>query len=76
MLLAATASGVRGDEESAVASLQKIYATITRDENQPGKPVVGVSLGGRGVRDADLQELAALKQLRSLTIRAPRMTAA
>ena len=73
LMLATTASGARGDEKSAVAALEKMRddegrrLTITRDENRPGMPVIKVLIIGE-VTNAALNELAALKELQSLTI--------
>src|SRR5262245_34413336 len=67
MLQAATASVACQSEAGAVNTLEEINALITRDEDQPGKPVIEVSV--RGVLTAAAwKELAGLKQLRLLTI--------
>lgn len=59
-----------GRKEAVVLSrLEKLGATVTRDEKQPGKPVVAVSLFCYQMTDADLMELAAFKNLRKLSLR-------
>lgn len=46
------------DEDAAVKAIQKLGGFITRDNKQPGKPVVGVSFGGPPqLTDAGLKEL-------------------
>jgi hypothetical protein len=67
-VMLATAGGARGDEERGVAALKKADARITRDEDLPGKPVIEIHIGMK-LTDAARKELAALKDLRSLTIR-------
>jgi serine/threonine protein kinase/DNA-directed RNA polymerase subunit RPC12/RpoP len=56
------------DPERAVAALEKLGATIQRDGNQPGNPVVVVRLKDTKVTDADLEPLAAFPQLRILDL--------
>jgi hypothetical protein len=56
------------DEASVVAALEKLGATIERDEKQPGKPVVQVEIVGTKATDADVKNLTALKRIRSLSL--------
>jgi hypothetical protein len=57
------------DEERAVEVIKKSGGSVERDPKAPGKPVVAVSFGN-GVMDADLKELTALKNLRTLVLSA------
>src|SRR5437764_947526 len=68
LMLATAASGARGDEESAIAALEKVEAEVRRDESRPGKPAVKVVLSGHKVTGAGLKELAGLESLRSLDV--------
>src|SRR5262245_44923647 len=67
LMLATTAGGARGDEKTAIAALEKMGASITRDESRPGKPAIKVVISGE-VTDAGLKQLGALTQIKSLTI--------
>jgi hypothetical protein len=56
-------------EEAAVQALEKLGATITRDDTQPGKPVVEVGLtGDQRLKDAAVKELHELKALQKLNL--------
>ena len=55
-------------EAKAVAAVERLGGTVTRDEERPGKPVVEVHLGFSQAADADLKELASLKRLRVLAL--------
>src|SRR5438094_571835 len=66
MLLACLSGAARADEASAVKVVEKLGGKVTRDDKLPGKPVIGVDLNGPQVTDADLKELADLKQLTTL----------
>jgi internalin A len=66
--------GLRADEAAALAWVAKQGGTVTRDEKQPGRPVVGVSLRYQNVTDAGLKELAPLKSLQSLDLRFTKVT--
>jgi hypothetical protein len=55
-------------EDRAVAFIEQLGGQVTRDANLPGMPVVAVHLDDTHVTDAGLKELAALKQLRELTL--------
>jgi hypothetical protein len=58
--------------EPAAKLVEDLGGTITRDDKQPGKPVIGVNLSGHGphreVTDADLKELKQFKQLTTLNL--------
>jgi hypothetical protein len=60
---------VRADEAAAVKALTKLGAKIKRDDKAPGKPVVEVDLSKGKFKDGDLKELAALEELRVLSLR-------
>ena len=54
-------------EDKAVEADKELGGMVTRDEKAEGKPVVAVDLRGSLVlTDADLKELAPLKELRTL----------
>ena len=55
-------------EAKAVAAVERLGGTVTRDEERPGKPVVEVHLGFSKATDADLKELATLKRLQVLAL--------
>jgi hypothetical protein len=65
-----------GDEANAIALLEKLGAGILTDEKQAGKPVIAVSLNGCEVTDANLKELAGLKQLQNLGLGNTKVTRA
>ncbi len=69
-------SSARADdaEDKAVAFVEKLGGKVTRDEKAPGKPVVGVDLGGTAVTDAGLKELAPLKSLTTLELSVTQVT--
>jgi hypothetical protein len=48
--------------------VKELGGKVTRDERAPGKPVVGVNLGGKAVTGAGLKELAAFKHLTTLNL--------
>jgi hypothetical protein len=58
--------------EPAVRLVESLGGTVTRDDKQPGKPVIGVNLSGHGphrdVSDADLKELKEFKHLTTLNL--------
>src|SRR5437870_178159 len=68
LLLACLSGAARADEASAVKAVEKLGGKVTRDDKLPGKPVIGVNLGGTKVTDADLKELKDLKHLTSLNL--------
>ena len=55
-------------EDAAVKAVEKLGGKVERDDEQPGRPVVEVSLAGTQVTDADLKGLKDLKQLRHLDL--------
>ena len=77
MLLACLFGAARADEASAVKAVEKLGGKVTRDDKLPGKPVIGVNLGGLvpgKVTDAGLKELADLKQLTTLELQSSPVT--
>src|SRR5688572_13762631 len=68
VLILCSGSPARADdaEDKAVAFVEKLGGTVTRDEKQPGKPVVSVNLRYRKVTDAGVKELAVFKNLTTL----------
>jgi RNA polymerase sigma factor (sigma-70 family) len=56
------------DEADAVKLVEKLGGKITRDDQQPGKPVVEVDLQVTRVTDADLKDLKGLKKLTTLNL--------
>ena len=75
LLLACLSGAARADEASAVKAVEKLGGKVTRDDKLPGKPVIGVNLGGTGVTDAGLKELKELKQLTTLGLHDAKVTA-
>jgi hypothetical protein len=71
-------SSARADdaEDRAVAFVEKLGGTVTRDAKAPGKPVVRVSLALKKVTDAELKNLAALKNLTALGLIRTKLTGA
>jgi len=55
-------------EGKAIAFVQGFQGVVIRDEAQPGRPVIKVSLGGTGVTDLDLKELAPLTTLTEISL--------
>ena len=53
-------------EDKAVAAVEKLKGSVTRDPKLPGKPVVTVNLSVTKAKDPDLKELAGLKNLSAL----------
>src|SRR5881409_2312039 len=74
MLLACLSGAARADEASAVKAVENLGGKVTRDDKLPGKPVIGVNLGGTKVTDAGLKELKHLKQLTSLYLNNTQVT--
>jgi internalin A len=58
------------DEEQAIAAIRRVAPNtrIEKDKRQPDKPVVKVILGSPRIKDADLKNLVAFKQLRNLAL--------
>ncbi len=63
-------------EDKAVAFVEKLRGTVTRDDKATGKPVVTVSLGYTKVTDAGLKELAPLKNLTTFNLNGTEVTSA
>lgn len=72
MLLAAAVVHAGDAQDKAVKAVERLGGMVTRDETQPGKPIVGVDLSFKQVTDADLKELAPLKNLKNLNLAYPR----
>src|SRR5437870_2879959 len=68
LLLACLSGAARADEASAVKAVENLGGKVTRDDKLPGKPVIGVNLGGTKVTDAGLKELKQVKQLTDLNL--------
>src|SRR5437867_4478203 len=66
----------RSDEAAAVRMVERLGGGITRDDKQPGKPVIGVVLRFTKVTDADLKELKEFKQLTTLILQLTQVTGA
>lgn len=67
---------VRADdaEDQAVEVVKKLRGSVTRDEKLPGKNVIRVYLSRTQVTDAEVKELAALKNLNTLHLGDTRVT--
>ena len=63
-------------KEAAVAAIKKLGGFVSFEENNPGKPVVHVSLFGQDVTDASLGHLKELTSLTSLDLVNTRVTEA
>src|SRR5580700_5094501 len=61
-------SAARADEADAVKLVEKLGGKITRDDKQPGKPVVEVNLSLKKVTEAGVKELKELEQLTRLIL--------
>jgi hypothetical protein len=64
------AGSTYADEERAIAAIRKVAPNtrIEKDQKRPDKPVVKVILGSPRIKNADLKNLAAFKQLRDLSL--------
>lgn len=71
-----SSASLRADEaeDRAVKFVTKIGGKVTRDENQPGKPVVAVVLNFTELTDAGLTELSVLRNLTSLDLTRTQVT--
>src|SRR5262249_21278471 len=65
----------RADEVTAAKAIEKLHGRITRDEKQPGKPVVAIDLSdprefraASWVTDAALKHVREFKHLRTLKL--------
>ena len=63
-----------GVNEEAVEAFRKLGATVTRDEQGAGRPVVAVNFNSAPVTDAGLKELKQYKNLRSLSLGGTKVT--
>jgi hypothetical protein len=61
-------------EDAAVKFIENLGGRIIREEKDPNKPIVRVSLALTKVTDAGLNELAGLKQLQRLYLGGTRVT--
>src|SRR5262245_25490030 len=71
VLLLAPAAGIvwaAETEKQAIAAIEKLGGTISRDEEAPGQPVVEVNFRSSRVTDAGLVHLKVLGQLRKLLL--------
>ena len=66
LTLMVLSGAARADEAAAIKLVEKLGGTVTRDDKQPGKPVIEVEIFNAKVTDADLKELKELKQLTTL----------
>src|SRR4051794_2126223 len=73
--LLSTSAPARADdaEDRAVKFVEESRGKVQRDDKRPGRPVVAVNWVGR-VTDADLKELAPLKELVILTVQSLQVT--
>src|SRR5262245_5763093 len=57
------------DAKGALAAVQRLGATVLRDEQDPGRPIIGVVfMSQKPVTDADLRQLRAFPKLRTLAL--------
>ena len=61
-------------EKKALAAVERLGGQILRNETKPGKPVYQVTLSGKGVMDADLEDLVGFKELGWLTLNDTQVT--
>jgi hypothetical protein len=66
LLLAASPLLADDAEDKAVEAVKKLGGKVIRDDKDPSKPVIKVNLNVSQVTDADLKELAPLKELKEL----------
>src|SRR5438445_774213 len=59
---------VRADEAAALKLVKQLDGKITRDETQPGKPAIVVSVIVSDLTDEGLKELMAFTQLKELKL--------
>jgi internalin A len=76
LLSDAEAQTTKASQEAAVAAIKKLGGRVTFDEQDPGKPVVHVSLFGQDVTDASLEHLKEMTSLTSLDLVNTRVTEA
>ena len=68
LLADAQAQTAKESQDAAVAAIRKLGGTVTFDEENPGKPLIGVNLSSTKVTDAGLQHLKGLTKLQSLNL--------
>jgi len=68
LVLAALGGVARTDEAEAAKRIENLGGTVTRDDKQPGSPVVKVTLTGPKVTDDDLKLLTQFPQLAALEL--------
>ena len=61
-------------DDRTVPPILEFAREVTRDDNLPGSPIVGVNLTATETTDADLEELKELKSLRSLSLYETKVT--
>ena len=70
-----SAADSRADEAASLKTLEDAKATLIRDEQKEGKPVIGVVMWGSGFKVELLKELKEIKGLERLAIGGPWITA-
>ena len=71
------AKGNPGESQAAaVAAISKFFGELTFDEENPGRPLVGVNLRSTRVTDAGLEHLKGLTKLQTLVLFSTKVTAA
>ena len=68
LLLAAAPLCADDAEDQAVKAVEKLGGQVVRDDDDPAKPVIKVSLRKTGVTDVGLKELAGLKGLQTVLL--------
>jgi len=71
LLVTGARLGADEAEDRAVERVEELGGNVTRDGSQPGEPVVAVIFPyeqGSSVSDKTLQDLTALKHLRTLAV--------
>jgi hypothetical protein len=63
-----TTQPTKESQAAAVAAIKKLGGSVQFAEENPGKPVVGVSLSGQDVTDASLVHLKGLTSLQTLDL--------
>jgi hypothetical protein len=71
---ALTARGENEKEDKAVAAIEKLGGKVERDNKKAGAPVISVDLTSKDVKDADLDCLQDLGELKSLKLDNTRIT--
>src|SRR5262245_54211681 len=70
LVLAVCGMTLRADEaeDRAVKAVEKLGGKVTRDDKQPGKPVIALDLSWTKMTDTRLKDLKDLKDLQSLIL--------